>query len=298
MLNFRAEQKVFEIGKVRIGGLPGLRATVLIGSIFYNGHKIVEEPIKGIFDKNKAEKLINLQEEYSDKTGNPCMIDVVASSSKAMQNYLNFVSSVTDIPILLDSVSYNIRVEGLKYAKEHGIKNIVYNSIVPDYKQEELESIKDAKIDSAILLAFTTKDFTSKGRISAIRNLLPKVKEFGVTKPIIDACVIDIPSLGSACKALVAIKDEYGLPVGCGAHNAIGTWRGLVKKMGKHAVEPVMASASSSPVILGADFILYGPIESASYVFPSVAMIDACLAQLAIEQGRFPERNHPIFKIG
>lgn len=40
---------------------------VLIGSIFYNGHKFVEDDKKGQFDRAKAEAAIKLQEEFSDK---------------------------------------------------------------------------------------------------------------------------------------------------------------------------------------------------------------------------------------
>ncbi len=48
---------------------------------------------------------------------------------------------------------------------------------------------------------------------------------------------------------------------------------------------------------LGADFVLYGPIESVSYMFPSIALIDAAYGQLIMEQGRMLDRSHPIFRI-
>ena len=41
MFTFENEQKVFEIAGVKIGGQPGAFPTVLIGSIFYDKHKIV-----------------------------------------------------------------------------------------------------------------------------------------------------------------------------------------------------------------------------------------------------------------
>jgi len=66
---FKAEQKRFKIGKVNIGGLPGANPTVLIGSIFYHD-----------FNKEAAEECINIQEEFSDKTGNPHMLPVAYSA--------------------------------------------------------------------------------------------------------------------------------------------------------------------------------------------------------------------------
>ena len=298
MWKFKAEQKTFEIGKVKIGGIPGERPTVLVGTIFYNKHKIVTEQNKGEIDREKAEACIKTQEEFSDKTGNPHMLDVVGASPEAMKKYLEFVSSVTDAPVLMDGVSADIRIAGLDYVKEVGLKNpIIYNSILPDYKQAEIDKIKETKTRNVLLLAFNMKEFTSTGRVKAIKNLIPIVTSAGADQLLFDTTVIDIPSLGMASKALWELKDELGYPVGCGAHNAIGTWKGLKKKMGSQAHDPSMAVAAGITVALGADFVLYGPIESASYMFPSIALIDAAYGQLIMEQGRMLDRSHPIFRI-
>ncbi|MEM2630161.1 MAG: tetrahydromethanopterin S-methyltransferase subunit H, partial [Candidatus Bathyarchaeia archaeon] len=88
MYQFKNEQKIFEIGKVKVGGIPGERPTVLIGSIFYAREKIVIDHKKGEFDKDKAENYIKMQEEYSDKTGNPHMVDVGGSTNEAIIKFL------------------------------------------------------------------------------------------------------------------------------------------------------------------------------------------------------------------
>jgi tetrahydromethanopterin S-methyltransferase subunit H len=298
MWKFRVEQKRFDIGPVSIGGLPGERPTVLIGSIFYRGQKLLKNEITGDFDKEKAEELIKVQQEFSDKTGNPLMLDVVASTSEAMKRFLDFVSGVTDAPILLDGISANVRIDALSYVKEHALRNeIVYNSLTPEYKQEEIEKIRETGVKSAVLLAFNMREFTSIGRIKAIKTLLPVAHEAGIENLLVDTCVLDIPSLGMACNAIFESKNEFGLPAGCGAHNAIGTWKGLEKKMGRQALHPSMAVACGITVATGADFVLYGPIESADYMFPSVGMIDAAFGQLVMEHGRMLDKKHPIFRI-
>jgi len=49
---------------------------------------------------------------------------------------------------------------------------------------------------------------------------------------------------------------------------------------------------------LGANFVLYGPIENAEAVFPACAMADAIIACNARRFGIRPEtRHHPLFKI-
>jgi len=213
MWKFRVEQKRFEIGTAKIGGLPGEHPTVLIGSIFYREQKILKNEMTGDFDCEKAEELIKVQEEFSEKTGNPHMLDVVASTPEAMKKFLDFISGVTDAPILLDGITANVRIAALEYAKEHALKNeIVYNSITPEYKQEEIEKIKETGIKSAILLAYNIREFTSEGRIKAIRALLPVAYQAGIKNPLIDTCVLDIPSLGMACRALFELKMSLDCP--------------------------------------------------------------------------------------
>jgi len=55
LFRFEREQKVFDIGGIKVGGQAGEYPTVLIGSIFYDRHKIVSDETKGEFDKKQAE---------------------------------------------------------------------------------------------------------------------------------------------------------------------------------------------------------------------------------------------------
>ncbi|HJX69624.1 MAG TPA: tetrahydromethanopterin S-methyltransferase subunit H, partial [Dehalococcoidia bacterium] len=57
MLKFTQQQKICEIGDIYLGGQPGENTTVLIGSIFYRGHRIVSNSEEGIFDRQKAKAL-------------------------------------------------------------------------------------------------------------------------------------------------------------------------------------------------------------------------------------------------
>ena len=121
--------------------------------------------------------------------------------------------------------------------------------------------------------------------------------EAGINNLLVDTCVFDLPSFGSACRAIIEVKNKLGLPTGIGAHNAISTWKGLKKKFGRYAVKPCISACMASAATVGADFILYGPIEDAKYVFPAVAMIDTALSQLAIEKGKKVSPTHPRYNI-
>jgi tetrahydromethanopterin S-methyltransferase subunit H len=297
--NFKAEQKVFQIGGISIGGIPGQRPVVLVGTLFYHGHKIVKDENAGTFDEAAAEALVKAQDEMSDKTGNPAMIDVAAASIPAMKTHLEFVADLTKSPLMIDSPSAEIRAVGLAHAKEQGILDrVVYNSITPSSKPDELKTIQSSGVSSSVLLAYNMKDFSTAGRISAIKELVSKRQEFGIEKPLIDTCVLDLPTLGSALRAIYELKDELGFPAGCGAHNAVALWKGLKSKMGEQAVKPCLASVNAASAAVGADFILYGPIDDAKVVFPAVAMVDTAYSQLLIEKRIQIPKTHPRYRIG
>jgi len=299
MWRLTSEQKIFDISGVRIGGQPGLRPVVLIGSIFYYKHSIVVDESTGLFKKDEAERLIDIQSELSQKTGNPCMIDVVASTPEAMRRYLEYVSDKTDIPILLGGITDKVRIAGLEYIREAGIADrIVYNSVNPHSRSEELEAIAKAGVSASILLTFGPGIIGWKQRVEAAERTIEKLRSYGIDKILVDTGVLDVPSLGSASMAIWSIKDRIGYPSGCGAHNAVASWRRLRRSMGRKVRDVCGISASILAVAAGADFILYGPIEYAKLVFPAIAMADAALSQVKMEDGFRIDRLHPRYRIG
>lgn len=299
LLEFAIEQKVFQIGNVAVGGQPGVQPAVLIGTAFYHKHDIVIDADKGLFNAEQAEQRIRLQEDFSQRTGNPCMLDVVGASPEALQKHLEFAAGITQMPLLVDGTTAEVRIAGVEYVKQAGLADrVVYNSIQPEMTDAELEAIQDAGITSAVLLTYYLMDFTAAGRVQCVREMLPRLEQAGVNKLIVDTCVLDLATLGQAASAMVDIKNEFGLPVGGGVHNAVAVWKGLKTKMGKQAEKPCLASVAAASVAMGANFILYGPVEDAPIVFPAVAMIDTALSQVVMERGEQPVKDHPRFRIG
>jgi tetrahydromethanopterin S-methyltransferase subunit H len=282
MFKFKTPQKVFDIGEVKIGGQPGQNPPVLIGSIFHHKHKILLDERKGEIAREKAKALISQQEEFSAKSGVPCMLDVVGATSDAMKKLIDFTCEATDVPILVDSPDSEVKIAGIMHAKEIGLETrMVYNSLTQQSAKDEYEAIQNSGVKSAILLAYRGGFMTSADRVKTVEQFLPKTKKAGISKPLIDTLVIDLPSLGLASKAQLDIKRKLGLPCGCGAHNAFSTWRGLKEKMGNEAVIPSSVTINDIPIVLGADFILYGPVEECKYVFPSVYAIYTAYKSLA-----------------
>lgn len=304
MLQFEKEQSIVSVGEVEIGGQPGELPTVLIGSIFYEGHGIVEDSTRGTFDRRSAGELIEAQDELSDKTGNPCMVDVVGLTPQSMEKYLDFVLDATDSPVLIDSSSMETKMAGVRYAKEVGaLERSVYNSISHHVKDEEVSALRDVGVKSAIILALNPVNPLPRGRVEVLmgsqrrRGLIKVAEEAGLENLLIDAAVLDVPSIGLAAESIQIIKNQLGLPSGGAPLNAVLEWEEVVK-LGDKAKN--VCSASSAVILCqsGADFILYGPIGKANIVFPAVALADAIALYRAKWHGvRSRTKDHPLYKI-
>nr|QNO51766.1 tetrahydromethanopterin S-methyltransferase subunit H [Methanosarcinales archaeon ANME-1 ERB6]QNO52053.1 tetrahydromethanopterin S-methyltransferase subunit H [Methanosarcinales archaeon ANME-1 ERB6] len=322
MFLFDRKQDIYEIGGVKVGGQPGECATVMCGTIFYAKHYLVEDAEKGIFDKKAAEDVLNKQDEFSDLTGNPCMMQIFSESPEAMEKEIAFCVEKSDSPFLIDSTVAEAKVAGLKYVDEVGLTDrAVYNSINVSCSPEELKAIEESKIEAAILLAFNPKDSTVAGKIDLLetgagtfdKGLVQLARDMGVTKQMCDPATLPIGAgVGSAISSGFVIKSKYGISVGLGIHNAPSAWTWLKTFRKEHATKgpggweglgadvfKICDIASNViPIIAGQDFVLYGPIEHAPLTFPLVGMADMIVAEAnAAEHGIESLEPHPILKM-
>ncbi|MEM2103725.1 MAG: tetrahydromethanopterin S-methyltransferase subunit H [Candidatus Bathyarchaeia archaeon] len=306
MIRFEKEQKVFEISGVNVGGQPGEYPTVLIGSIFYSGHKIVRDPVKGDFDRSQAEALISMVEELSEKTGNPFILDVVGETPEALIKYIDFVADVANCPFLVDGAASHIRMRAMKHAVEVGLaEKAVYNSIDFHVTDEEVTFLNEHRVQNAVLMAFNPRKPWAEGRLDILKGesgqkgLLKAAEEAGISKVLVDTAVLDMPSIAISAKAVQLVKQELGLPAGCGPANAVTTWKRVKKgEFGRHAYEVCSGGSSIITQMMGANFVLYGPVELSEAAFIACAMADALTAYVAKRWGITTKtRKHPLYKI-
>ena len=298
MFNFEVEQTEYEIGGVKIGGQPGVNPTVGIPSIFFNGHSIVKDEVKGIFKEKRAEKLIHRLEELKDETGIPFILDVVGNHVEALTRYVDWVADKTDAPFLIDGITADVRLPVAKHCSEIGLGDrAIYNSISPDFTETEISTLQELDLDACIVLTFDKRIMSAQGRIGVLeKDLLPAAKRAGFTKFLVDTMVLDVPSIGTASKACFLVKERLGLPTGCGASNATTQW-GRVRQ-DKDIYRAAHVAASITSVVLGADFVMYGPIGYAPWVTWAIAAVDAFSAyQNRWEYKTRPAKGHPLTKI-
>jgi tetrahydromethanopterin S-methyltransferase subunit H len=270
----------------------------MIGSIFYEGSPLVEDERKGKFDKKRAKKVLREEEEISHSTGNPRITDIVGSTSKAIVRYIDFIAEETNSPFSIDGVTADVRIDATRHVEEVGLADrAIYNSISINCEAREVDAIKDAGIDSAILLCYNPRSPTIEGRVESLDKTLKLAAEAGIRKPLVDPCILDLPDPGPVSKTVYRIKEDYGLPTGCGAHNAIDQWSKR-KKMDSHAYALSAAIANVFPIILGADFALYGPVEKARDIYAACSLADAYIAYSMKAEGIVPEsKDHPLYRI-
>jgi tetrahydromethanopterin S-methyltransferase subunit H len=294
-------QKVVEIEGIKIGG-TGENPTVLIGTMFYTGHKIVERRKEGKFNRKRAEELINMQETLSDETGIPSMLDIVAVSAEEFKNYIDFVADVTDMPFMIDAWKIPPKIGAAKYVKEIGLENrVIYNSLSPwsEDLDKEIAELKKIGLKHGLTVAYNMADPTVEGRISLLNDLLlPSLEKAGFENILIDTSVLNTPAIALSILANKQIKEEFGYPVGCAPSNGTDMWKYPREQWGKIGFAAVDSAAHAISALMWNDFMLYGAIENAKWIFPAVATASSILATfLYDETEKLPSDTHPISKL-
>jgi tetrahydromethanopterin S-methyltransferase subunit H len=303
MFRFEKEQKIVNAGGIKVGGQPGELPTALTATIFYIGHKIVEDKKQGIFDKAKAEALINRMEELSDMTTNPFILDVVGTSVESFQSYIDFIAKVTDAPIQIDAISPKLRMEAIKWAADAGLSDrLVNNSIYRGVKEVELQNLKDCGVKASIILCDNPADDTVQGKLDVLPGILEMGDQAGIEGALIDTAM---PSwgigVGAGLRSIYVIKEMYGDrgAVGTGIGNVSDTLGWVKGNFSKDIKKATDAAQNAILPMIGCDWIMFGPIEFAEFVFPAVAVVDTYILTATAELGTRPavEGMHPLFKL-
>ncbi len=298
MFNFSTQQIEYDISGVKVGGQPGVNPTVGIPSIFFTGHSIVTDEKRGVFKEKSAEKLINGLDVMKDQTGIPYILDVVGNYPEALERYIDWVAAKTSAPFLVDGITADVRIPVARHCSEVGLgKRAIYNSISPDHTKEEVDALTDTKLETCVLLTFDKRVMSAAGRLGVVKNdLLPLAEKIGFKQFLVDTMVLDVPGIGTASKACFLVKQELGLPSGCGASNATTQWERI--RSDRDVYRSAHVAATISSVVLGADFVMYGPVGYAPWITWAIAAVDAFAAyQNRWEYRTRPAAGHPLTKI-
>ena len=147
MMQLSKEQKVCEVGGVKFGGQPGEYPTVVVSSIFQKGDKVFEGKRKEGFDEKRAEELLKTQDKLWRETGVPGMADIVANTGKEFQTFIDFVTSVSDMPFCIDAWVMKPKLEGAAYCAEKGLLDRMFYNSLTVWEQDLETEIREISPD-------------------------------------------------------------------------------------------------------------------------------------------------------
>jgi len=293
MFVFLKDQKVFDLGGIKVGGQPGVNPPLLIASMFHNKGRILQDR-KGNFDRKKATALIRKQEELSASTGIPSMVAMVANTAEEAQIYIDFYLETTDMPFGIDMWVAEKRARATEYISKLGVQDkFLYNSITPWDKdiKGQVAKLKDLGIKNVVIQAFDDKDQTPQGRLTSLERLLEQgAGDFDTV--IVDTSVMNLPATSFSLVANRLIKEKTGLPCGGAYSNGTHMWKASKEHWGLDGFRAMDAVAQGMASALWSDFNFYGPIVTAPRIFPAVATGHMLLSTLVFDEtGDIPDNE-------
>lgn len=293
MFTIAGEQKVFEMGGVKIGGQPGDRPPLLIASMFHNKDRIMTDR-KGNFDREKAVALIRKQEELSSSTGIPSMVAMVANTPEEAKIYIDFFLETTNMPFGIDMWVADKRAKATEYVAKLGVQDkFLYNSITPWDKdiKGQVDKLLDLGIKHVVVQAFDDKDQSPAGRLKSLETILAQGAD-GFDTIIVDTSVMNLPSTSLSLHANRMIKEKLGLPCGGAYSNGTHMWKESKEIWGLDGFRAMDAVAQGMSSVIWSDFNFYGPIVTAPRIFPAVATAHVLLSTLVYgETGIIPDNG-------
>jgi len=304
MFKFETEQRVCEVGGVMFGGQPGQYPTVVCSSIFQKGDKVFDGKRKEGFDEKRAEELLKDQDRLWSETGVPGMADIVGNTGKELKLYVDFVTSVSDMPFCVDAWKMKPKLEGAAYCAEKGLLDrMFYNSLTvwEEDLETEIREIAQIGVKHVLLVAFDMADQMPSGRITGTQKLLDVIEKAGAQfeSIFVDTSVMNGPATALCGIANRMIKEKWGFPTASAPSNGSYMWKQARDMWGFKGWSAADAGLESLASFMYHDMIFSGPMAGATRIFPAIAMADAFTATAAFaETKRLPElETHPLNKL-
>lgn len=301
MLTLSREQKVFQLGKWKIGGQPGNNPPLLIASMFHNGDRILESRKEKKFDRDKAAEYVKRMDELSDQTGVPALVAMVANSVDEMKSYVDFFTSISDRPFGIDMWVEKSRISAAEYCCRKGLQDrLLYNSITPWDKDipGQVKILKELGIKHVVLQAYNQEDQSPMGRVTGLKKMLEAVGEDAFQTVLVDTSVMNLPSTSFSCIASKLVKEEFGYPCGVASSNGTYMWKEAREMWGSDGFTAMNVTGQGLAAFFWSDLLFTGPIVNMPKIMPAVTTAVLMLATMAYhETGKLPENeNHPLYK--
>jgi tetrahydromethanopterin S-methyltransferase subunit H len=304
MFHFDTRQKVCEVGCVKFGGQPGEYPTVVCSSIFQKGDKVFEGKRKEGFNEKRAEELLKTQDKLWQETGVPGMADIVATTKEEFKRFIDFVTSVSDMPFCIDAWVMKPKLEGAAYCAEKGLLDRMFYNSLTVWEQDiesEIREISQIGVKHVLLVAFDQADQMPTGRITGTQKLLDAIEKVGAKfeSIFVDTSVMNGPATALCGLSNKLIKEKWGFPTASAPSNGSYMWKKAREMWGFTGWSAADAALEALSSFMYHDMIFSGPMAGAPRLFPAVALADAFLATAAFgETKKLPtDPNHPLYRL-
>jgi len=300
MFKYDIEQKVCNIGGIKVGGQPGQNAPLLIGNMFQKGDNLLISRKERKFNREEARERILEMERLSIETGAPGMVALVANSPDEIKTYIDFLIGITDMPFAIDIWMQKTRLAAARYIAGLRLQErLLYNSITPwdEDIEGQVAELKELGIKHVVIQAFDMEDKSPNGRVKSLEKMLPVIQGGDFQSVLIDTAVMNLPFTAFSLKANQLIKQKFGLPAGCAPSNGTYMWRKSAEASGRDDF-PVVDAAAEAIAAMGSDFILYGPMTGTRRIFRAVSVASSLLSIFAYAEGMpLPSKSEPLCKL-
>jgi len=293
MFSYSTEQKLYTIGRVKVGGQPGETPTLLIGTVFY-GKKYISPSRETLL---QMERDIEAQRALSETTGNPGILDVFIDDRSRVESRISFVldNIHPEEPFSLDIPEADVRIKALDYIGDRNeLDRVIYNSLSIGITDAERETLQSCTPKAAVLLGYNPRDLSTDGRLGILdhgagiieNGLVATARDIGIECLLLDTAATPFGHMAAeTLRSIPAMKNRWGYPVGCSIHNMVESWKWLGERRKEQPELYRICDAGSNglAVLLGADYMIYGPVHNAPYIFPYTAMVDKLVSEGAEE---------------
>ncbi|OGP62957.1 MAG: hypothetical protein A2V65_07410 [Deltaproteobacteria bacterium RBG_13_49_15] len=306
MEKFKKDPMVCKIGDVTFAGQPGDYPTVCCFSIFQESDKLFDKGSrrKG-FNEKKAEELLKTADKFTKETGVPAMADIVASPGEKFNKYIDFVTSVSNMPFCVDAIMMRTKLDGAAYCAEKGLLDRMFYNSITVWEQDletEVKEMKEIGVKNALLVAFDTNDSTPNGRITGAQKLLDVIDKVGLKLKniIVDTTTLNAPANALCGIANKMIKEKWGFATASapsnGSYMELKRFKEMFEYKGWAGFDAAVEALSA---FYYNDLMFTGPMAGVPRVMTAVALADAFLATSMYNTTRqLPkDPNHPLVKL-
>lgn len=307
MFRFEKDPKVYEIGGVKLGGQPGDYPTIACFSIFQESDKLFDKGArrKG-FNEKRAEELLKTADKFYEETGVPPMADIVASPGEKFNKYIDFVTSVSEMPFCVDAIQMKTKLDGAAYCAEKGLLDRMFYNSITVWEEDlatEIKEIAQIGVKHVLLVAFDVNDQMPSGRVTGAQKLLDAIEKAGAEFEtiIVDTTTMNAPASAMCGIANKMIKQKWGFATASapsnGSYMEYNRFKNEMWNFKSWAA--VDAAVESLTAFFYHDMMFTGPMVGAPRVMPAIALSDAFLATAVFDETKeLPkDQNHPMNKL-